>query len=321
MVTPAVQILPNRNDASLEKDVRKLARAWAKDSPVLIDTSWLDPQSTSIHPLLAVSAAALREQLTVTPIAHGGSDAAHRSAASHVVTRHRAGAAIRLIPAYWLPANVQRVLDDLLADLRVTPGDVDLMLDAGAIANVAALELADGLLQQVLPSLPYRDDWRRIVVLSGAFPASLSNVPLQQLRRLPRLDWQLWLRVRAYDRPLWYGDYAVANPETVDELAGSAPIPRWAQLRYTADDEFVVGRGGDLNRLGDAEMYALCARLTRAPEWEGRSFSAGDQWIDDRAQGSGNAGNYTTWRRVGTVHHITKVAQQLANLAGSSAQP
>jgi hypothetical protein len=321
VVTPAIQVFPGRDDARLDKDIRQLARAWADDSPILIDTSWLDPSATSVHPLLAASASAQRVRLALIPIVHGGSDASYRTAARQLVTRHAAGAAVRLIPAHWLAANVRRVLDALLADLGVVPADVDLMLDAGAIADDAALDLDRGLLQQVLPTLPYLDDWRRIVVLSGAFPASLRDVPVQQLRRLPRLDWRLWLSVRAFARQLSYGDYAVANAETVEELARPAVIPRYAQLRYTSDDTFVVGRGGDLNRLGDAEMYALCSRLTRAAEWEGRSFSSGDEWIDDRAQGSGNAGNYTTWRRVGTVHHITKVAAQLANLAGSSGQP
>jgi T4 beta protein len=321
LVTPAIQVFPGRDDAKLDRDIRQLARAWADESPVLVDTSWLDPSATSVHPLLAASSSAQRARLSLIPVVHGGSDVVYRAAARQLVARHRSGAALRVIPAHWLPANVGRVLDGLLADVAVAPADVDLILDAGPIADDAALALDEGLLQQVLPTLPYLDEWRRIVVLSGAFPASLRDVPLQQLRRLARRDWRLWQGVRTFTRPLAYGDYAVANPETVEELVRPAVIPRYAQLRYTTDDTFVVGRGGDLNRLGDEEMYALCGRLTRVPEWEGRSFSSGDEWIDDRAQGSGNAGNYTTWRRVGTVHHITKVAQQLATPGDSSGQP
>lgn len=58
-----------------------------------------------------------------------------------------------------------------------------------------------------------------------------------------------------------------SHPDTVEELRTPAAIPRYAQLRYSADEDFVVCLAGDINRLGDREMYTLCRRLARAPEW------------------------------------------------------
>lgn len=313
MVTPAIQVFPNRDDARLAREMRQLARAWAGESPVLLDTAWLDPGVTSRHPLLVASTAARAAGLDLVPVVRPGSDAAYRSAARQLVARHRQGAALRLPPANWLPANVRPVLDELLQDVDLGPSDADLLLDAGAIAAGAALDLYRSLLDQIMPGLPYLSEWRRVAILSGAFPADLSSVPRGQLERIPRSDWRLWSAFRNFARPISFGDHAVAHPDTVEELRRPAAIPRYAQLRYSADADFVVCRAGDLNRLGDGEMYSLCRRLVRAPEWQGRDFSAGDAWIDDRAQGFGNAGNYSTWRRVGTVHHITKVTTQLAS--------
>lgn len=312
-VTPAIQVFPNRNDERLTKEMSQLARAWAGESPILLDTAWLDPAATSRHPLLVASSAARGGGMELVPVVRPGSDAAYRAAARQLIERHRRGVALRLPPANWLAANSQSVLDELLGDVDVGPPQTDLILDAGAIAGSAALDLYSALLGKLLPELPYLTTWRRVVILSGAFPADLRSVPRGQLERIPRLDWRLWSGFRTFARSISFGDHAISHPDTVEELRTGAAIPRYAQLRYSSDEDFVVGRAGDLNRLGDGEMYTLCRRVVRAPEWDGRDFSVGDTWIDDRAQGSGNGGTYTTWRRVGTVHHITKVVTQLAS--------
>jgi len=57
--------------------------------------------------------------------------------------------------------------------------------------------------------------------------------------------------------------------------------------------------------------------LLRSPAYSGPQFSWGDRYISDCARGKTSCGNLTTWRRVGTSHHIAYLNQQIANHASS----
>ena len=53
----------------------------------------------------------------------------------------------------------------------------------------------------------------------------------------------------------------------------------------------------------------------------GPEFSEGDRYISECAGGSAGTGNLTTWRKVGTNHHLEKVVRDISSLFGSSAAP
>jgi Beta protein len=49
----------------------------------------------------------------------------------------------------------------------------------------------------------------------------------------------------------------------------------------------------------------------------GAGFSPGSAYIESCRTGGASTGNLSTWRWVGTNHHMTKVVNDLANLHGS----
>ena len=85
-----------------------------------------------------------------------------------------------------------------------------------------------------------------------------------------------------------------------------------ASIRYTTDGNWLVVKGRNVRRYGFEQYFELCRTLVMRQEFSGRGFSWGDQYIDDCAFERTGPGNATTWRKVGTNHHLTLVARALA---------
>lgn len=112
-------------------------------------------------------------------------------------------------------------------------------------------------------------------------------------------------------RSLAFGDYAIANPVYVPvNYTGSANI------RYTITNEWLIYRGRTLKGPvygGYNQFRVLAQQLSQDQAFCGAGFSWGDAEIVARGQGQNGPGNATTWRAVGTNHHITFVARELAS--------
>ena len=52
------------------------------------------------------------------------------------------------------------------------------------------------------------------------------------------------------------------------------------------------------------------------PEYFGASFSAGDQYVAERASNWRSSGNAQTWLQAGFSHHVTATALQVVGLLG-----
>ena len=88
-------------------------------------------------------------------------------------------------------------------------------------------------------------------------------------------------------------------------------------MRYTADGSWLVLKGRNLRDHGYEQFYDVCADLIARDEYSGREFSWGDEYIDDCANRRVGTGNLTTWRKVGTSHHLSYVLRELATAFGS----
>jgi len=84
-------------------------------------------------------------------------------------------------------------------------------------------------------------------------------------------------------------------------------------IRYTTDDEWVVLKGSSFRKHGGAEFTRMAKELVALPEYKGSNYSWGDEMIELCAIGTKH-GNPSTWRKIGTSHHIAFVLDQLANL-------
>jgi hypothetical protein len=90
-----------------------------------------------------------------------------------------------------------------------------------------------------------------------------------------------------------------------------------ASVRYTANGSWLVLKGRNLRDYGYEQFHDVCRELVGMAEYSGRDFSWGDGYIDDCANEIVGTGNLTTWRKVGTSHHIAFVEGQLASTFGS----
>ena len=89
-----------------------------------------------------------------------------------------------------------------------------------------------------------------------------------------------------------------------------------ANIRYTVQNDWLVLRGKSVQGpLGYDQYHKLCESLISLAEYSGSDFSWGDKRIELCAKREVGPGNATTWRMVGTSHHIAYVLEQLSNLA------
>jgi hypothetical protein len=83
---------------------------------------------------------------------------------------------------------------------------------------------------------------------------------------------------------------------------------------YTAQDDWLIVKGRNVRQYGFDQYFELCRALVGRPEYYGRDFSWGDNFIAQCATRELGPGNATTWRKVGTNHHLTVVVRALANM-------
>ena len=169
--------------------------------------------------------------------------------------------------------------------------------------------------------MPLGDRWRRVILAAASFPIDLSEVDAATSTTIPRREWQLWraLQRRRTGLPqqgIIYSDYAIAHP-LPRELD-----PRFmmmsASIRYTTDEDWLVVKGRNVRQYGFEQYFDLCRTLVELPEFYGPTFSWGDEYIARCAAREVGPGNATTWRKVGTNHHITVVVRAIANLGGAA---
>ena len=110
-----------------------------------------------------------------------------------------------------------------------------------------------------------------------------------------------------------FSDYAIAHPQPpeVDPRLMRAS----AGIRYTTEDVWLILKGKNLKDYGYKQFHDVSKSLLTNAVYSGPEFSSGDRYIRDCANRVVSSGNLTTWRRVGTSHHIAYVTQQIANHA------
>lgn len=81
---------------------------------------------------------------------------------------------------------------------------------------------------------------------------------------------------------------------------------------------WLVIKGRNVRQYGFEQYFELCGALVNRNEYSGAGFSWADDYIAKCAGRESGPGNATTWRKVGTNHHLTLVARQLASRPAAS---
>lgn len=150
---------------------------------------------------------------------------------------------------------------------------------------------------------------------SSSFPDSLvgNKNSTYKILRLDFFFWRAVLAEKKLVRKPIYSDYGVVNPNNPD-LNPQAIAPS-AKIRYTSTNDWIIIKGSSV-RKGQkyGQFYSLSASAISLPEYRGKHYSWGDNFIFECATERKKTGNLERWVKVDTNHHITFVVDQIANI-------
>lgn len=309
-----------RPSRSIEEHItnvsERLRRCW-DNRPLYIDVPWANDNEGGPAPLDVAVRRCEAGGIQAVPVVSRRATPEAIQAAARYSQATRSGVCVRLF------------VDDFEEDIEIE-GDTrrllapfgdsicDLVLDLADISNSSnPVQL---IARSIFNMMPARERWRRVILAAASFPVDLSDVDAATTTTIPRREWQLWqsLQRRRTGLPqqgIIYSDYAIAHP-VPRELDPRIMIMS-ASIRYTTDEDWLVIKGRNVRQYGFEQYFDLCRTLVERPEYRGPTFSWGDQYIERCAARAIGPGNATTWRKVGTNHHITVVVRAIANLQGA----
>lgn len=242
-------------------------------------------------------------------------DADYQKAVCQVASRDGYGVCLRVALSQAARTDVGTTVGSLVQALGVDMEQTDLVVDLDA-PNFVPLGGFSRLVQSVVLRLPKLDKWRTFTLIGTSFPPTMAGLS-RGAQRLVRQEWLLYgqlvgsLQQQGRRLPT-FGDYGIAHPDVL-QLDMRIVKPA-ASIRYTVDNAWYIIKGPNVRDHGFVQYRRLCRDLVSSRFFASRGFSAGDAYIEGCANGIKSTGNLTTWRWVGTNHHIEKVAVDVASL-------
>jgi len=307
-------------DAHLAPFAKRVHEKWGR-LPCFVDLGLIGPHermASGIHPVRFVFDGLRARMCSAVFVTGIDRDNTYQQEIKNVVTHDKSGVCLRIRIEQAAKGSLKDDLDSLLSRLKVKPEICDLILDLGA-PNFVPLEGFSRLIQAVVGSFPCLDDWRTFTVLATSFPKTMGGI-----RRggeiVPRYEWQLYKMLitgfrKAGLRLPAFGDYAINHPE-IAELDWRVVKPP-ATIRYTIDDRWYIVKGDNVRDYGFAQYHGLSQQILASRYYCGPTLSWGDGYIQTCADKNAKTGNLSTWRQVGTNHHIAKVTQDIATFFAS----
>jgi len=290
-----------------------IIKAWPHSS----DIAWVqvlnadDVDDSTFAALLDDLFAQLRAAgIAVAPVLTAAEEPATLAAIANIAAQDGHGAVLRIDVEDLIDAgaNIAADVTATVAALSLSPGQVDLVADAGLLTGTSSVQSA--VATQALGALPTLQDWRTVVVSFSAFPALVSAVvPTQTVGAIPRSDAAAFVATQnVAPRPIVFSDYAIGVPT----YGGAAftPIPN---MRYASDTEWYIHRAKE-RKQPSPQYRALANDIVGASYFSGVGFSPAEQWISDIATSTSGPGNATTHLRIGMSRHLHVVLSRLSTL-------
>ncbi len=309
-------------DKHLKKVGQKVERAWGSGRNLFIDLLWIaeaDRMNGGEHPLRFVFRGFKEREVDAIPVVGLVRGQDYLAVCREIIREDGRGVCVRVqredfVDFDDIGARLRQTLDDLNVNVR----NADLILDLRALTPAERCLEADAVITLV-NRLPAIAEWRTFTIAATSFPRNLIGLPPSASSLIPREEWDLWRAIcrcrPTLRRAPTFGDYAISHPEPA-EVDPRVMRPS-ASIRYTCDGAWLVLKGRNLRDYGYREFRQVCHELIRRTEYSGSQFSWGDGYIDDCAAERVGTGNLTTWRQVGTSHHLAFAARQLASHFGT----
>lgn len=329
-LTPLLQVPPVDIDPDTDEPKRTLDQHlaplagrvldyWGSTRRLFVDLPEValgESMSDGQHPVEAVFQACRDRGVQAVPVTAPSRDHEYQAAVRGVVRTDGRGCMLRL-GQNDLEAIEGEGLQELLDETSVDASGVDLMVDLGWVPS-QSLGTVRIAVATVLRDLPYLERWRTLTLGLTTFPDTLTDVSTRGTGTIARDDWDVWSSLASEQRvprlPA-FADYAVAGA-AIDPGLDFRIIDMVANIRYTAEREWVIFRGAGVKANGYEQYRSLCRLVIDHPHWRGPGYSWGDRYIAECAAGTEGTGNMTTWRKVATSHHLQTVNEQISTLDG-----
>jgi hypothetical protein len=208
--------------------------------------------------------------------------------------------------------------DAVFATVGVKVEDCDLVLDLGA-PNFQPVYGFARLVETLIRRLPYLGRWRTFTLMGTSFPSTMAEIK-RSPETIPRWEWILYKKLvgallEDRVRLPTFADYGINHPELL--LLDPRKVKPSATIRYSTDDGWFIVKGPNVRDNGYEQYRDHCRTVMASAVFTGPRFSEGDRYISKCAAGSAGTGNLTTWRKVGTNHHLEKVVRDISSLFGS----
>lgn len=310
-------------DDHLKNFGKRLKKSWG-DRRCFVDSPFLEEDATmadSTHHLARIFSLARDNKCNAIPVFGLGKSAEYLLAVAEVIAIDSKGACLRLVSDDF-EAALNVPLQKLLASLKVSPEDVDVVIDSAGDVLASATAQATSW-QSWIAALPYLTKWRSLTIAGGSFPESIApSEEYRPYKDVKRKEWQAYKKLLGLSlkRVPAFGDYGCSATQTAN--IDPRLIDPNAKIKYTITDQWRIVVGAQVKRNGRSQYQALCNTLIKSTPlaYEGPKYSWGDDFIKKCADGDGNGGS-STWPCVATSHHAAKVVRDVAKLFGSSSKP
>ena len=332
MVTPLIEVpeigfdfekrRPNKSiDEHLSDFAKRVKTKWGK-RPCFVDMNLIDPSKrmkNGQHPIGFIFDDLRAHDCHGLPVTGINRETQYQREVKGAVSTDKIGLSIRIYIREATMPDFESKLDSLLNEMDVDIEKCHLILDLYA-PNFIPVEGFAKLVTVIIKKLPYLDQWRTFTILGTSFPTSMGEVNLG-VSIIQRYEWLLYLLINELlsitdVRIPTFGDYVISHPKA-PQLDMRLVKPS-ATIRYTIDKAWIILKGPNVRDNGFKQYKEHCKKLVSTSHFCGSGFSEGDGYIAACADGTGKTGNLTSWRRVGTNHHIEKLVYDISNFYDSS---
>lgn len=328
LITPLIEVPEKGYDFETKTD-KKTIEAHLALFPKRVATHWknrlcfvdlnliaaTERLKPAIHPVTHVFDELEAYGCAAIPVTAPGRDAAYQRAVHQSTARKKRGLALRLTIEEAARPNLRTVLQALLGSEN-KPENCDLILDLRA-PNYTPLAGFAKLLTAIITRLPDLDRWRTFTVIGTSFPPHMGEIQ-SNLEIIPRNEWALYKLVtvalaKTEVRLPAFGDYVINHPDLLQK--DMRLLKPSATIRYAINDAWLIVKGRNVRDYKYGQYRGLAKSVLGHASFLGTTFSKGGKYISDCANGTESTGNLSTWRWVGTNHHLEKVVRDLSSFS------
>jgi hypothetical protein len=307
----------SRFEKQLSDIPEKIIEVWG-GTPIFVDVSLLFTTTLKAKALDIILRGGHKLGGVFIPVVHLDDEEEVKNSAYSVGKETKSGICVRLIcPDFSDKTRLDKNLISVVSISDLSKDKIDLLVDIKDTGKdgekcTKYLNLSQGIsdLQK----------WRTFIFASGSFPVDLSECKLDEENLLPRIDWRIWLEQidsKKLHRKPTFADYTIQHP--IYNGASQFFHPT-SSIKYTLENEWLVMKG----KKQKFELYlASAAELIKDKRFSQENFSDGDKYITEKAihfntyiknPSIKGTGSTETWLKAGINHHLTLVANQIANL-------